>query len=60
MRPAFLTRPELWTRASRTGQSAVDSACAVERSRKSGRAWHDWAVLVVLLAFVLLFLMGAA
>ena len=31
-RPAFLQRPELWTRTPRTIQSAVDQACAVEHN----------------------------
>lgn len=31
MRPHFLNRPELWTRASRDGLSAAERACALER-----------------------------
>jgi hypothetical protein len=35
MRPSFLTRPGLWTRAARTAQSPADYACAVERRREA-------------------------
>ena len=59
MKPAFLTSPELWTRASRTGQSAVDSACAVEQFRKSGNR-HDRLLVALVVVFALLMLAGAA
>lgn len=41
MKPAFLTRPEAWLRATRDGRSAVDLACAVERPRERGTTVGD-------------------
>jgi hypothetical protein len=38
MRPAFLTRPAVWTRTARTAQSPVDYACALEQARRLDHA----------------------
>jgi hypothetical protein len=58
MRPAFLTRPELWTRTPRTGQSAIDKACAVE-IREAKQARFDWVLLILFVATVVAITLGA-
>lgn len=44
-RPAFLSRPGIWTRTARTAQSPVDYACAVEHNVRSS-PWHVADLLI--------------
>ncbi len=59
IRPAFLSRPELWTRASRDSRSLAEQACAVEHHKRSGHAWHDWALVAFAVTLVLLIALEA-
>ena len=51
-RPAFLSRPGVWTRTARTAQSRADYACAVEHNVK--RTWHpaEWVTLILFACFL--------
>ena len=51
-RPAFLSRPGVWTRTARTAQSQADYACAVEHNVK--RTWHpaEWVMMAPFAGFV--------
>jgi hypothetical protein len=52
-RPAFLSRPGVWTRTARTDQSAADYACAIEHNAKR-TVWHpaEWVMLALFAGFV--------
>ena len=52
-RPAFLSRPGVWTRTARTAQSQADYACAVEHNVKR-TGWHaaEWVTLLLFAGFV--------
>ncbi|MBK7024454.1 MAG: hypothetical protein IPH41_13450 [Sulfuritalea sp.] len=52
-RPAFLSRPGVWTRTARTAQSQADYACAVEHNVKR-TAWHpaEWVTLILFACFL--------
>ena len=52
-RPAFLSRPGVWTRTARTAQSQADYACAVEHNVKRG-TWHaaEWVTLALFVGFL--------
>ena len=52
-RPAFLSRPGVWTRTARTAQSQADYACAVEHNVKR-TGWHaaEWVTLALFAGFV--------
>ena len=52
-RPAFLSRPGIWTRTARTAQSQTDYACSVERNVKPSK-WHpaEWVTLALFAGFV--------
>ena len=52
-RPAFLSRPGVWTRTARTAQSRADYACAVEHSIPR-RSWHaaEWVILLGFVAYI--------
>lgn len=56
-RRPFLDQPGAWG-AKRTGQSAVDAACAVERMAESGRHPADWWILAGFLAAVVALIAG--
>ena len=53
-RPAFLSRPELWTRTPRMMANAVDQACALQRSSRHASVVERIAdvVLAVVLGIV--------
>jgi len=52
-RPAFLSRPGVWTRTARTAQSPTDYACAVQHNVKP-RSWHpaEWVFIAAFVGFV--------
>ena len=52
-RPAFLSRPGVWTRTARTAQSRADYACAVEHNVKP-RSWHpaEWVFIAAFVGFM--------
>ena len=52
-RPAFLSRPGIWTRTARTAQSPTDYACAVQHNVKP-RSWHpaEWVFIAAFVGFV--------
>jgi hypothetical protein len=52
-RPAFLSRPQVWTRTARTAQSQADYACAVEHNVKR-TGWHaaEWVTLAMFICFL--------
>ena len=52
-RPAFLSRPGVWTRTARTAQSQTDYACAVQHNvKRSG--WHpaEWVFIAAFVGFM--------
>ncbi len=53
-RPAFLSRPGVWTRTARTAQTDTDYACAVQHNIKPRRSWHpaEWVMLALFAGFV--------
>jgi uncharacterized protein (DUF1800 family) len=62
MKPAFLTRPEAWTRASRGASDPVGYACAVQRQAEAAPwSWRDFVAAVVCgVALVCVAFVGAA
>ena len=52
MKRPFLEQPEAWTRASRTGQTAVEAAYAIERQPHKRSVEPHELVLVILVASV--------
>ena len=52
-RPAFLSRPGIWTRTARTAQSPTDYACAVQHNVKP-RSWHpaEWVFIAAFVGFM--------
>lgn len=52
-RPAFLSRPGVWTRTARTAQSPTDYACAAQHNVKP-RSWHpaEWVFIAAFVGFV--------
>jgi uncharacterized protein (DUF1800 family) len=52
-RPAFLSRPGVWTRTARTAQSPTDYACAVQHNVKP-RSWHpaEWVFIAAFVGFM--------
>lgn len=53
-RPTFLESPAMWTRASRSSQSAVDSACVIEHVQRKTSA-----AATVIFSIVLALLLAA-
>jgi hypothetical protein len=49
-RPAFLTRPGVWIRTPRTGQTPTDYACAVQHNVKPRTPWSMADVAIAVLA----------
>lgn len=59
-RPAFLNRPEAWTRAARTAQTPADYACAVQRRRQVARTHPaEYVVLAILIGYLVAIIFGS-
>ena len=60
MRPAFLTTPNAWLRTPRTGQSPIDTACAVEAYTKAKRdSLVDWVMAILFVCTLVAITLGA-